>query len=175
MKVLTKEQSELAEKNHKLIYEFANRKRLLLDDYYDILAIGLCNASMIYDKNKGEFSTLAYNCMENELKMYWRHITKKSSVPDKMILSYDNLFYNDEGEKVLYEELIDNKGINDCQLENTFASLLIDLLTDKEKKIVSFLICGMSQNEIAKQLKCKQQNINYFVNQIRKKWTPYLI
>ena len=35
------------------------------------------------------------------------------------------------------------------------------------------LIQDITEKEIAEQMKCRQQNINYYVSQIREKWTSY--
>ena len=44
--MLTKEQKELVENNHKLIYYYIHKNGLSVDEYYDILAIGLCKAAL---------------------------------------------------------------------------------------------------------------------------------
>ena len=51
--MLTKEQKELVENNHKLIYYYIHKNGLSLDEYYDILAIGLCKAALNFDESKG--------------------------------------------------------------------------------------------------------------------------
>ena len=68
---LTDDQRKLVEKNHNLIYTFARKYKINLDEYYGLLAIGLCIAARIYDPNKGlAFSTLAYQCMRNQYFNY---------------------------------------------------------------------------------------------------------
>jgi DNA-directed RNA polymerase specialized sigma subunit len=112
--------------------------------------------------------------MENELNMCWRRMTKKSAIPNKLLLSYDSQMYDNEMEKMSFvTQLVDEK-LHENMIGNAIASFLIDLLNEKEKTIVQSLVYGLTQNEIAEQLKCKQQNISYFVSQIKKKWTPYL-
>lgn len=182
MKQLTKAQQELVSKNHNLIYSFAQQKKLALDDYYDLLAIGLCKAAKIFDKNKGEFSSVAYECMYNEVKMYWGYISKKTSVPEEMILHYDQVSlgidhaHSDEGDNsgsnILYY-LADTTSVYDIVADNTMLEILINLLTEKEKIVVQFLMQGFTHKEIAAMMNCKRQNITYFVAQIRKKFTHY--
>ena len=70
---LTLDQQRIVSENHNLIYSLANKKNINLDEYYDVLAIGLCKAAMIYNENKSKFSTLAFTCMLNE----YRHELKK--------------------------------------------------------------------------------------------------
>ena len=48
MKQLTPEQQKLVTDNHNLIYSLANAKNIDLDEYYDVLAIGLCKAAITF-------------------------------------------------------------------------------------------------------------------------------
>ena len=65
--MLTKEQKELVENNHKLIYYYIHKNGLSVDEYYDILAIGLCKAALNFDESKGiKFVTYAMFVMRNE-------------------------------------------------------------------------------------------------------------
>ena len=72
---MTDEQRKLVEDNHNLIYGFLNKKELT-DDYYDIVALGLCKAAMNYDESKGRFSTLAFKCMDREIGIYYTYLKK---------------------------------------------------------------------------------------------------
>ena len=174
MKSLTEKQRKLVEENHDLIYGFAKIKHLSIDEYYDLLAIGLCKASMSFDEYKGNFSTLAYTCMENEINGYLRHINKKSSISDNIILSYDSLIVNDEDWCCTLLSKLSYDKSNEELISNAFSYALINALNDKEKIVVKSLLYGMTQIEIAKHLKCKQQNIGHIIKKIKRKWTPYL-
>lgn len=167
---LTDEQRELATKNHNLIYAYAHKKNLFIEDYYDILAIGLCKATKMYDQYKGSFTTLCFKCMENELYNYWNSMQKKSYIPDNLILSYDtpqNIGYSD-GQVDLVEVITDFNADNDISYAIMYYEI-INKLTTKEKIIVQYLLNGFTHNEIANVFKCKQQNISYIVKKIRKK------
>ncbi len=64
---LSKDQQDLVSDNHNLIYSYANKMNLDINEYYDLLAIGLCKAAKMYDPNRGyAFSTYAYFVMRNE-------------------------------------------------------------------------------------------------------------
>jgi DNA-directed RNA polymerase specialized sigma subunit len=54
---LTEEQSLTVEQNHKLIYWYAKLKSLNLEEWYDLLAIELCNTVMAYNSDRGSIST----------------------------------------------------------------------------------------------------------------------
>lgn len=178
--MLTNEQQKLVETNHNLIYKFAHQRNLVIDEYYDILAIGLCRAAIGYDKSKGEFSTLAFCCMYNELCMHWRHEQRQSAIPDNMIVSYGATVCNSEndsdgsGETTFLDYFADKHCTDDIVINNMMSNILLNVLNDKERSIVEFLVDGFSQSDIATKLNCSRQNINHYIKQIGKKWTMHL-
>lgn len=82
---LNTEQKKLVEENHNLIYGFMTRYHLDFEEWYDICAIGLCKAGVIYD-GTAKFSTLSYMCMYNEM-VKANHLAKmkKRCSRDKVI------------------------------------------------------------------------------------------
>lgn len=171
----TEAQKKIIVENHNLIYEFAKHRNLDVDDYYGVLAIGLCNAAKVFDESKGKFSTFAYKCMQNELYMHWRAMQKKSRIPQEMIVSYDAPLKNDESENDGYfiDGLADCYSACDITMDNIMLETFINSLDEKEKFIIQLLIEGETRCEIAAQLKCKVQNVCYYVSRIRKKWNKY--
>lgn len=172
MEQLTLKQKKLAEDNHNLIYLFAKNNHLSIDDYYGILAIGLCNASKIYDESKGRFSTIAYRCMLNEYLRHNRDMNRKHIIPKELIVSY-NASSNCQGENdkddkcfIRYLESssysFDNDVINKVTLES-----LWDSLTKKERAIIKYFNKGLNQPEIAKEMNCTRQNISKSMSSIR--------
>ena len=106
MNELNYEQQQLAEQNHNLIYSFAKSRKLDLEEYYDVLAIGLCKAALVYDENKATFSTLAYKCMNNEYNKIIRGQTVQRKIPDNLISSLDaviSVSEEDGSETTLYD------------------------------------------------------------------------
>ena len=79
---MTKEQQKLIEDNHNLIYGVLKEYNLDREDWYDIAAIGLCKAAISYDNSIGEFSTLAYRYIHNEILHEYRRMstTKRKSM-----------------------------------------------------------------------------------------------
>ena len=171
---LTKKQQELIEQNHNLIYKFAYDKNLVIDEYYDILAIGMCKAAKAHDESKGKFSTIAYCCMYNELKNHWKYINKKSYIEGKTF-SYDALKCTDDAENNvnLIEIISDNCSVQDIVENNILITSFINTLKNKEKYILMLLIRGIKQNEMVSYLNCSKQNVNNYVKRIRKKWIKY--
>lgn len=167
-KTLNKEQQELVEKNHNLIYEFAKNKGLAIDEYYGILAIGLCKAALAYDESKGKFSTIAYCCMSNILKQHYRYINRQRVIPEDKILSY-NAQLNDDIDGSYIDTITDDCCVHDMIIDGITTESIMNTLNDREKNIVKLLIDGMKQHEIASILGCSRQNISYCVQQMRKK------
>lgn len=172
LKTLNQRQQELVEKNHILIYEFAKEKRISVDEYYGLLAIGLCKAALAYDENRGKFSTIAYCCMSNELKGYWNYINKKSMIPKTKMFSYDMPVKDCNNENFAnsyIDTIVDDKDMQNEIANNIMLSEYGKLLTEKERKVFESLIKGLTYTDIAEEMNCTKQNINYYMQQIRKK------
>lgn len=71
-RTLTEEEQKLVEDNHDLIYMMADCLELDIDEYYGLLAIGLCHAAQKYKKRKRayEFAEYAKIVMIRELSAY---------------------------------------------------------------------------------------------------------
>lgn len=179
MKVkLTKEQQDLVAENHNLIYGFAKYKNLPVDEWYDVLAIGLCVAAKAYDKNIGKFSTLAYTSMNSEVNKVYKKDSRKRRIPKELLVYYDtpiedvNPDWHDEGS---FLQLFDD-GQDTCNTVTSKIMLatLIKFLQPKEKAVVELLADGVSVKDIAKQLNCHVQSVYLYIRQIREKWSAYL-
>lgn len=171
---LTEEQRELVSKNHDLIYSYAHKRNISIDEYYDVLAIGLCKAAKSFDNNKAGFSTFAYRCMENELNMLWKEGQKKSTIPNASVLSYDASATKEclDNRNSLLEVFTDYQSYSDM----LYATMLLDLMKKlnlKEKKIFKFLLNDFTREEIANKIGCKRQNVDYYVQKIREKAVEY--
>lgn len=175
---LTPQQQELVEKNHNLIYSFAKEKNLYIDDYYDILAIGLCRAAIYYDndKTKGSLSTIAYHCMMSELGRYYN---KKTKIPEDLMLSLDAPIKNkktSENSNVFLNNIVDcSIGCDKLIESESVCDAFKSKLKKTERQILDFLLEGMSQTEIAKIMNCTHQYISKCVGKIKKKWIEFLI
>jgi len=172
---LTKSQQELVEQNHNLIYGFANSKKISIEEYYGILAIGLCNAARTFDKNKDKFSTYAYSCMKNELCKYWKHKNILRNIPDNIVLSYNVKMELDHQDGRTYlDDMTDDYSVCDDIVDGVSIESFKSILTEREKEIVSLLVDGMNQIEIAKFVNCTRQNVSRIItDNIAKKWKRY--
>ena len=151
---LTKDQRQLAADNHKLIYGYAYKNDLDLDEYYDILAIGLCLAAQGYDPTKGSaFSTYAYSAMTNEVIRYWRLKARAKEIPKSVTTSIQKVINpsdgeNDEiGEKILYDEKVQSPDISRIEVSEFLMGL-----NETQRQIVLYLLEGYTHREIGKML-----------------------
>lgn len=181
MKKLNSKQQRLVEENHNLIYGFAQKKKLEVDEVYDILALGLCRAALTYDEEKSSFSTWAFMCMSSDLNAYFnRQKMHKRKLPegvtkvylDQPIKNADNPVQSNEatiGEftvapSVLMTEVCEGKII---------AEQLLNLLEESEQEIVKHKLNGLSDQEVGNIMGCGSANINYHIQKIRRKWNRF--
>lgn len=101
--VLTDSQALLVEKNHSLIFSFLKKCNLEIDDWYGVAALGLCNAARHFDPDRNiKFSSLAYQCMLNSVRMEMRSQRKLVSAS----LSLEDPISDIEDESLLISETV---------------------------------------------------------------------
>ena len=66
--ILTTEQRKIAEENHNLIYFFINYFKVDEEEYYDLFAIDYLKCIKVWDKSKGNLSTLLGRAFSNRIK-----------------------------------------------------------------------------------------------------------
>ena len=163
---LTEEQKKLVEENHNLIYWFARKKHIDIEEYYDILAQGLCMAAYHYDPSKCSFSTYAYLCMNTEMHVEYRKTLRKSEIPQGNIFHYENAWQLSD--LIPTNEKTENKVIDRISYENLI-SLLNDILNDKDKEVIGYILNGLTMREIAKIEGTSHQAIHNRMKKIRDK------
>ena len=68
LRPMTQEEREFAEQNHNLVTDYLRRKRLPMDDYYDIVIFGYLSAVQQYFRNPPvgvEFKAMAFRAMKD--------------------------------------------------------------------------------------------------------------
>ena len=163
---LTEEQKKLVEENHNLIYWFAKKYHVPIEEYYDVLAQGLCMAAYHYDPSKCSFSTYAYLCMNTEMHVEYRKTLRKSEIPQGNIFHYENAWQLSD--LIPTNEKTENKVIDKISYENLI-SLLNDILNDKDKEVLSYILNGLTMREIAKIEGTSHQAIHNRMKKIREK------
>lgn len=168
-------QRKLVEDNHNLIYSFLNSHRLSLDadeDWYGTAAIGLCKAALAYDSSKKlKFGTLAYVCMENEVRCIMR-VNGKCVVPD-ISLDYEYADESNNGCAMLGDVIPDNKDFYYPVYLYDAIELATKKISDRDKKIIDLVIhSSHTDAEIGKMFGVTKQSVSRiyrkFINEIRK-------
>ena len=163
---LNEEQKKLVEDNHSLIYWFAKKYHVPIEEYYDVLAQGLCMAAYHYDPSKCSFSTYAYLCMNTEMHVEYRKTLRKSEIPQGNIFHYENAWQLSD--LIPTNEKTENKVIDKISYENLI-SLLNDILNDKDKEVLTHIVNGLTMREIAKIEGTSHQAIHNRMKKIREK------
>lgn len=163
---LTEEQKKLVEENHNLIYWFAKKYHVPIEEYYDVLAQGLCMAAYHYDPSKCSFSTYAYLCMNTVMHVEHRKTLRKSEIPQGNIFHYENAWQLSD--LIPTNEKTENKVIDRISYENLI-SLLNDILNDKDKEVLTHILNGLTMREIAKIEGTSHQAIHNRMKKIREK------
>lgn len=157
-RTLNDEQRRLVELNHNLIYSFLRSKYLSMDsveDWYGVAAIGLCKAALVYDENReAKFSTLAYICMNNEVRM----VLRKKRINNVISLYTETT----EDKKSYIEEIIpDTYDFTYSVYLNDAISSASKNLTERNQKILNLIIDnGMKCSEVAVIFGISKQMVN---------------
>lgn len=161
MERLTEKQRTLVEKNHGLIFAYLRRHALSMDDYYDICALGLCQAAQTYSPERGKFTTLAFSCMKHEIIRSFREVKREPpTVSVETIVSED--------QKLCLLDLLGvNQDFSGADAEAEIKALL-PKLTPREAYVLRALIEGETQRQIAETLGVSRQAVNRHVKEIQK-------
>lgn len=162
---LTEEQSLVVEENHNLIYGYAHRRGLDVEEWYGDLAVVLCEVVITHDPAKSALSTLFYNASDNMLNSSYRATNAAKRQPmDLLSLDYD--YADDEGSFTLMDVIIP-----------TGQESLDDILFTKDKykhifegpygEIVEMRSDGYTQEAIASTLGYSQQYVSEILREIR--------
>lgn len=154
---LTKDQQELVEKNHNLIYHTIRRCGVRQEDFYDVCAIGLCKAASKYDENKATFATFAVRCMVNEIKLQQRKEMALIRSCDRCPERLDAVITNSNGDEFTQAEFM-TTGLSAYDELVTFN--LSDILTARELYIAELKYKGYDQSEIGDLLGISQSMVS---------------
>lgn len=170
-KRLDEKQKKLVEKNHNLIYKFIVLRNLDEEELYDLLAISLCKAALLYKSDLGyTFATYAFKCMGNDYFNYIRDLTREFRIPLKYLISFEDFSDLDDSDLDYLRVLEDKKAFDNSIIE---LKDFINLLSDMQRKVFYGLMYGYNENELARFFKCSRQNINLVKKEIGKKYLKY--
>ena len=149
--ILTKQQQQLVEDNHKLIYFFLYKNSLNVDEFYDVAAIGLCKAATTYNNNsQTKFSTYAYACIKCEIFNELQRQKSTRKIPKDKQLSYDVKTKDGYGEEK-WTYLSDNKHFEDTiELKMLVESYINKLKIERNKRVLKLYCKGYSGADIVR-------------------------
>lgn len=139
---LNEEQRKLVENHHYIIYMCLKTLKLSVDEYYDLAAIGLCEAAFNFDCSKNiKFSTFSMNCIKKTIYKEFRKKNCKKRKADIIYVSND-------------EELVCKYGLDDIETEaicNIVCKEFMDYIRTKPEIYLIVLLSyyGYTQKQIS--------------------------
>lgn len=169
-KCMTDKQKKLAEENHNLIYACLKKYNLPVDEFYDIAAIGLCKAAILFNEEKGySFSTLACHIINNELKMCFRKNVQKSAIPFDCLLYYQDTVSDVDGHiKEILDFMPDNVNVESEVITNIVIEELAGKLSERDRLVFDMLMLGYRQIDICSVVGLSQPQISRIKRKIIK-------
>ena len=156
---LTKEQRELAENNHNLIYAYLHKKHLPIEEWYGVAAIGLTEAARDYDKKRGvPFASYAFRVMGNHIKDKFDYAKAQKRDEDGRKLSLDTVVVEEEGNTYM-EFLVASDSTEDIVFTKLNFENLINALTGKTRRVLILALLGYSTTETSKEMNCTERTV----------------
>ena len=152
---LTSEQKRLVEENESMIHWYI-RKNSLSYDLYDVLAIALCKAALLFDEAKGfQFSTLVYKCFSSEVSREERRRLATFRGGGEIPLSLDAKVYKGIDGMCSLLELLDDerdfaREIEEKIIAKEAMKFLEKNLNESDYKVYLLHLRFLGQTEIAK-------------------------
>ena len=155
---MTQEQRKLVEENHKLIYYTLNKYKLNPEEYYDILAIGLCKAAIKFDPERSKFSTFAMKVMYNEFLQHDRNEKAEKRKENKNTLSLNYIMTNHKNKdrKCEFGDLLTD---GREPFMDVIHMHLPDILTNQELLVCKLSYADYNQSQIAEKLGVTQSYV----------------
>lgn len=165
---LTESQSKLVEQNHNLIYGFARKYNLDIEEWYGILALALCKAALSFDSEKAKFSTLYYLCASQMVSAEKRKWRTQKRIPQDLFVSLDEPL--DDNELTLKTYLADTRidFVRDLELKDQLF-ILLKTLSERDKRIFELSRIGVKQEIIADIVGTPQSNVSRRLKIIKNK------
>lgn len=161
---LTDEQRRMVADNHNPIYAYLHSKRLPVDDFYGLAAVGLCKAALAYDPARGKFSTLAWQTMSREIGNEFR--VRSTARRTAEVISLDA---GDTAEGL--HGLITDDDAADDPSNLVDAWHLIDrlraLASDRDRRILAYRMLGYTNDDIGPKVGLGRGGVSFAVRAIR--------
>lgn len=165
MKPLTAEQSQIAELNHDLVFEFLNEYNLPESQYYDVVIFGyLCAVQEYCEKpelQKYLFSTVAWRQMKHELYRHYKYHERKKR--DFQTVSLSDIKSGGDASLKTNETAAENRLLEDLNFSLLLHSLAA-AITEKQMRIIRMKLAGFRMHDIARTEKMTFRDINRVLN-----------
>ena len=168
MKALTNNQKLFAEEHHDLIGSFLKSRHLSYDEYYDTVIFGYLNAVKKYtereDLHQYSFKNIAYRSMSSSLGNHFRSLNAQKNKATVLSLNTENA----NGRAL--EEMVASSACTEQEvifIEER--NKLLGYFDAEDRKILSLLMDGFCEKEIAKNIGLSPKIIPLRVAEIRNK------
>ncbi len=154
---------EMFEQNMRLAYKLANKYLVNyayeIEDIRQMALIGLWKAVLVYDSQKGKFSTFAVSVILNEINHYLKKIKKEYQELSLSTIVFDNVTLEDtiQDSRNDIEDLEDNI---ERQKINKIKNEELKKMKEIHQEIYFCLEKGMNQTETAKMFNLSQAEIS---------------
>ena len=164
--MLDEHQKKLVEKNHNLIYHTLNKYKLNEEEYYDILAIGLCKAAIYFDPKQSKFSTFAMKVMYNEFLQHDRNENAQKRKENKTTLSLNYIMTNHKNKdrKCEFGDLLTDGREPFMEVIHMY---LPDILTKRELLACRLSYDGYNQTQIGEKMGVTQSHASRLLKKAR--------
>lgn len=152
-------QRQLVEDNHNLIYSYLHTKRLNTEEWYDLLAIGLCKAAIDYDPALSAFSTFAYTVMRN---ITWKEFRDGRSVKrtaNHTATSLD-IVVLDESHTTILDLTADTINIEEEIVAKLTVTKALSRVSERDAKCIKLITSGYRQQDIGDILGISQVQVS---------------
>lgn len=160
---LSEEQKKLVENHHNVIYASLKMLGLSIDEYYDLAAIGLCEAAYRFDLSRNiKFETFSTNCIRNTIyKDFRKKYCKKRSAL--------TLYINDAVKEIEIKYLEGLYNVENEAFYNIIYEKFIKYIETKPEMlgIVKLFYKGYKQKQIALMMGISQSKVHLIKEQLK--------
>ena len=147
LRPMTQEEREFAEQNHDLVIDYLRRKRLPMDDFYDIVIFGYLSAVQQYFRDPPvgvEFKAMAFRAMKDSILRDREYNSRAKRYGYTVSLDTPDYHSAISDPKQDVEQQTERKAL----LEQ-----VAKVATPRESRIIQLLIDGFALHEAARFLK----------------------
>lgn len=154
---LTEEQKAFAEINHNLVYQFFHRKNYSIEEYYNVVILDYVMACQMYMERedlqeKYDFPIIAYMRMKSAVSNHFKAKNCQCRKPEHEMESLEQLRDPESGtgKEPAADNLDTLEKIIQAEQDEHFIENILLLLSERQGKIILYLMDGYKEREIYK-------------------------